>query len=183
MRVVAFAVVLAIGVASSAAAQAPRIEIGGGYTGVNYEKTPSFNTGWIASATGYLTPWLGVAGEVSGQYFSSSVPDAPGYTYRGRPFTVSFTNLLVGPKVALPSGRRVRGFGQMLFGATRYAGDPTAPFGKVFRFFLMQPGGGVDIGIKGPFAVRAQVDVPVFRNDIDWYFKGVRWAGQLVWRR
>ncbi len=180
-RAVSLAILLTA-IASSAAAQSTRFEISGGYSGVNYEETPSFNAGWVTSATVYLTPWFGAVAEVSGQYRVVSLPDTPALTYGGQSFRLSFTNVAGGPRVTAAPARAVRAFGQALFGATRYGGDLASPIGTVFTYFLVQPGAGVDVAVRGPFAVRGEMDVPVVRNSIGRHIKGVRWAAQIVWR-
>ena len=93
--------------------------------------------GWNVSVAGNVSPWLGIVGDVTGNYKSgSTVSDDTGmtiYTFTGGP-RFSARN----SPVAVP-------FAEFLVGFTRTSFDIDG-VGDSSTEFTIQPGGGVDIG-------------------------------------
>jgi hypothetical protein len=93
--------------------------------------------GWNVSVAGNVSPWLGIVGDVTGNYKSGSTvvnsPDVTIYTFTGGPRFSARTS-----PVAVP-------FAEFLVGFTRTSRDIGA-VGESSTEFTIQPGAGVDIG-------------------------------------
>jgi len=93
--------------------------------------------GWNVSVAGNVSPWLGIVGDVTGNYKSgSTVSDDTGMTF------YTFTG---GPRFSARTSPGAVPFAEFLVGFTRTSLD--AGFvGDSSTEFTIQPGGGVDIG-------------------------------------
>lgn len=169
-----FLAVLLLAASSTQAQESyPKVEIYGGYSFLNSNQFPdreNLNSpGFGASIAGNVTKNFGLVAEVSGNYGQATLPGlVPGVTVPE--FDTDVHTFLFGPRVTSRStGFDV--FGHVLFGGART---------KVERFesdtdFAMAVGGGLDINVSKPIAVRIfQVDyLPIksdrnlFRNE-DW---------------
>ena len=93
--------------------------------------------GWNVSVAGNVSPWLGIVGDVTGNYKSASMMfDDAGmrfYTFTGGPRFSARTS-----PVAVP-------FAEFLVGFTRTSFDIDG-VGDSSTEFTIQPGGGIDIG-------------------------------------
>jgi opacity protein-like surface antigen len=155
------AVLLPLALMASAAAQAPKLEVFGGYSvehiapcGGNTSSTQEFScgleqgelqtskgyfNGWNASATGYFNRFFGVTADFAGHYGAFS--------------TASRYSFLFGPtfKMRLPI---LSPFAHALFGFVK----ETAGNGFDSQYVFTKPeialGGGVDVNVSRHFAVR-----------------------------
>ena len=118
----------------------PRWEtsLGWSFLRVSDELVP-FNSavGWNVSVAGNASPWLGIVGDVTGNYKSeSTVSGDTGMTI------LAFTG---GPRFSARTSSSAVPFAEFLVGFTR-TGLDTARVGQGSTEFTIQPGGGVDIG-------------------------------------
>jgi hypothetical protein len=124
-----------------------------------------FGTGWAASVAGALTRSVELAGEVGGNYKTSTAPGV------GAKMRLDLHSFLGGARyVARPQGR-VSGFVQTLAGATRISAGFTScgsvppsicsemrQVGMARTYFTLQPGAGVDVGMTNRVGIRVQGD-------------------------
>jgi hypothetical protein len=93
--------------------------------------------GWNVSVAGNVSPWLGIVGDVTGNYKAgltvANEPDVAIHTFSGGPRFSARTS-----PVAVP-------FAEFLVGFTRTSFDLDG-VGDGSTEFTIQPGGGVDIG-------------------------------------
>ncbi len=93
--------------------------------------------GWNVSVAGNVSPWLGIVGDVTGNYKTgSTVSDDTGVTIH------TFTG---GPRFSARTSPVAVPFAEFLVGFTRTSLD-TGRVGDSSFEFTIQPGGGVDIG-------------------------------------
>src|SRR5262245_27080380 len=114
----------------------------------NQDTTTIFQGGWHAGASFRVKRIISVLTEVSGDYHSSDGRTTSLYTY--------------GAGVRFQSGdpkRRLRPFAQVLLGG----GQDNAPGGahETNHYPMINPGGGVDLGISPRMAVRLRLDFPL----------------------
>lgn len=108
---------------AAVAQETPKPEVFGGYQFTSLD--PSWNaSGWNASASAYVTRWLGVTGDFSGAYSSGT----------------KFHTYTFGPVVSTHKGN-FSPFVHALFGGG-HASDSLASTSG----FVMMVGGGVDLG-------------------------------------
>jgi hypothetical protein len=130
---------------SAFAQDASRLDLAGGYALVQDRRIDESLHGWSASATFYLTRWLGVAAEVDGTYASQPV--------LGTDLDLANNGLVVGPRVAVRRSTRLAPFGHVLVGAVRASAgildqsDATTDLG-------VQMGGGVDLSLASRARLR-----------------------------
>jgi hypothetical protein len=93
--------------------------------------------GWNVSVAGNVSPWLGIVGDVTGNYKTGSTvvngPDVAIHTFTGGPRFSARTSPMAVP------------FAEFLVGFTRTSRDIGA-VGESSTEFTIQPGAGVDIG-------------------------------------
>jgi len=139
------------------AQETPAFEIFGGYSYVRCDDSSWSSadcnlSGWDASLAANGNKWLGVVADVSGQYGSVSGAG------------VKLYSAMFGPRLTFRA-KKFTPFIQGLFGA---AHADIADGLEKDNMFAMAFGGGVDITIKGIFAVRpAQVEYFATRNGSD----------------
>jgi opacity protein-like surface antigen len=131
----------------------PRAEIFGGYSYVNQDweafASRSGMQGWDASATVNVYPWLGVEGNVAGNYQRNCIGAAgltcSAYTYMG------------GPKITAYRNGNLTVFGHGLAGlgalTMTLAGSPLT-----WRDLAWAAGGGIDYAVTNNISVRAGSD-------------------------
>jgi hypothetical protein len=173
------AVVLVVGTAGSAQAQSrPGVEIAGGYQflklsteevdGVGIKTT--LPIGWWIEGAAPVTRWLSLAGQVTGNYRSESVPLPLFDTPAEGEYTLDVHTFLGGVR----ANRRLDGglvpFGHVLAGATRVglALSATATAGGVpfplieedasTTEFTVQVGGGFDFALRRRWSGRVGAD-------------------------
>lgn len=137
----------------------PRIDIFGGYSHVgNYGLGLS---GWTASADWHLMHWLGIEGDISGNYGSKGLgevanllPNVPN-SVGSRMHSFDF-----GPSGTFhPSGSdKYDAFGHLLFGFS-HTNVNAAGQGVGDTAFSWVLGGGADYNVASMFALRAQLDL------------------------
>jgi hypothetical protein len=103
--------------------------------------------GWNTSFAGNLTPWMGLVGDVGGNYKNVLGVNLRLHTFLG------------GVRV---TGRsefgRINPFGQVLAGLVQSSASYSGLGISSGNDFAIQPGGGVDIGLSDSIAVRMQFD-------------------------
>jgi len=140
--------------ASAFAAEAPKVEVFGGYSLSRMTSSWSNNlNGWNASVAGNFNNWLGLAGDFSGYYaspeiniLSLSIPIGPEQTKH---------MYLLGPQFTYRSFGRVVPFTHVLVGRVH---SSSGLFGFNFNnssAFAAAVGGGVDIPLNKTIAIRA----------------------------
>ncbi|HSR51111.1 MAG TPA: outer membrane beta-barrel protein [Acidobacteriota bacterium] len=131
----------------AAAPEPTKVTLFGGYSyGRSEGDLGGFNwNGFNGAVTGHLTDWLAITGDVSGHYTDLSVLDVSVYSFA------------IGPEFTRRTGR-VRGFGHVLFGASRISAGLLG-VGVGETGFSTVIGGGVDVGVSEHFAIR------VFQSD------------------
>lgn len=142
----------------AAEVQNPRIDIFGGYSHVgNYSVGMN---GWIGSATWRIGQWLGVEGDVSGDYGSKStglpsgvLPTLPS-SFGSRMHSFNF-----GPAAYYfpKTSSKYDAFGHLLFGDS-HTNVNAAGFGNGSNSFSWILGGGADYNFRPNWAGRAQLD-------------------------
>lgn len=116
--------------------------------------------GWNVSAVGNVTPWLGVVGDVGGNY--KNLDSLTGGIVEG----VNIHTFLSGPRFSGRFSREhVVPFGQFL-GGLALANGTVFGVSDTSSYFTIQPGGGVDIALSDSVAVRFQVDYRKVFGDI-----------------
>jgi hypothetical protein len=159
----AAAVVLMAGLASTAAAQTPKVELAGGYAYL-HETDLSVPKGWFASGGENFNDWFGIVGAVSGHYKSETVS--------GVKVNVKLHTYVVGPKFASYKNPAFSPYAQVLFGGARVTGgvNVSVPGSSSVNVsssengFDFQPGGGVDIKAGNTIAIRVGVNADVIRS-------------------
>jgi hypothetical protein len=123
--------------------------------------------GWMVSETANLKPWLGIVGDVSGNY-------STGYGVLG-----STHNALAGARfTGRPNGGRVNPFGQFLAGI-QFTNVHGLGISESLVNFAIQPGGGVDIKLSDSLAVRMQLDYRTSFHD-GFNYSAFRFAPGIV---
>jgi len=157
MRLIAVALVLLGASQNARAEETSRGSVAAGYSLVrDSDAEVSFPLGWFASGAAQVRAWLDVAGEVSGNY--KSAQDSLGgvsVTTTLRAYT-----FVAGPRVVR---RLARGsvFGEILVGGASQSaevsvtGAPSSDTRATDTNLCYQPGGGVDIDVRGRLSVRA----------------------------
>ena len=121
----------------------------------------------MVSETANLKPWLGIVGDVSGNYSTGS--GVLGSTH----------NALAGPRfTGRPNGGRVNPFGQFLAGI-QYTNVHGLGISESLVNFAIQPGGGVDIKLSDSLAVRMQLDYRTSFHD-GFNYSAFRFAPGIV---
>lgn len=143
--------------------QAPKAMVFGGYSYLRNGGNSS--NGWDGQATFNLNRYLGITGDIGGNYHTlASISLLPGVSASANQTLYTF---LFGPTVTANFGKSAV-FGHALFGAARASSGAGVSIPVIGGFstgltnataFAMAFGGGVDIGVSRHFAIRAaQVD-------------------------
>jgi hypothetical protein len=134
------------------AQDAVRSEVFGGYQYTHFDRFTQFSiapisvngNGWNASFTRHLADWVGVKADVSGAYATnSSSGQNNGW--------VHLTTYTFGPVISAPANHGISPFGEVLLGGY----FQSAGVGATVDGFVLLAGGGVDVGFRRHFAVRA----------------------------
>jgi len=149
------------------AAQTPRAEISAGYSFMHDQnRSENFPAGWVASATGNVNEWIGVATEVGGSYRNCrNCQRGPftSQTLRGRDLNLRVYTFMAGPRFASRAISAVTPFAQILFGGSHISGGVEFD-GALTTGFTYQPGAGVDIKVAPNAGIRLQGDYRVIRT-------------------
>lgn len=145
------------------------------YFGGNLERESSQSLdGWDVAAANYPYkphPWIGGAIAGSGNYFS--LPNS----------SIGLYTLMGGPSVTVP-GHRVQPFAHALFGVVFIRHSSTinnVTTTSTNRDIGVTVGGGGDIGIAGPFAIRGQGDWVEYWEQST-HFSAMRGSAGIVFR-
>ena len=131
---------------------------------------PVSGLGWMVSQTANLKPWLGMVGDVSGNYSS------------GTGLLGSTHSALAGVRfTGRPNGGRVNGFGQLLAGI-QFSNVHGLGISDSLVNFAIQPGGGVDIKLSDSLALRMQLDYRTSFHD-GFNYSAFRFAPGIVFSR
>ena len=126
---------------------APKYEIAGGYSYVNFDPGEPFDRfnshGGTGSFAYNANRWLGLTGEVGTYNFSRNM--------NGNPTSGVFTSYLFGPRLNLRRFNHIIPFGEFLFGGAR-GGVPL--IGEKQGTFALAAGGGVDVALMKNLAWR-----------------------------
>jgi Outer membrane protein beta-barrel domain len=148
-------------------AQTPRAEISGGYSFMHdYDRSEDFPVGWVASATGNINGWIGVATEAGGSYRTCENCQRGPFTsqnFRGTDLHLRVYTYLAGPRFASRAIAAVTPFAQILFGGSHMSGG-TQFDGALNTGFTYQPGGGVDVRVTPRAGIRLEGDYRVIRT-------------------
>lgn len=146
---------MVVGFAAPAAAQdTPRAEISGGYNFLaakssGDEEWTKFKKGWYFDVAGNVTDTIGIVGQVTGNYKTFEDPEGD--------FDLKLHTYMFGVRGSSPG--RVRGFGQVLFGAANVKGSEVdGGFSASETDPALQVGGGVTVLNTGNVGFRAGVD-------------------------
>jgi opacity protein-like surface antigen len=158
MRFSLAALFLAAVFVSPLAAQAPaarRFDVAVGYSFLHDQDiSQNLPKGWVASAADNLASWLGIVGEVGGNYKTLSITgDQP---------KIRVLTLMGGPRFRAHAYGPVTPFGQVLFGAA-WARTTVLDVGDTVRDFAYQPGAGVDFNVTPKVGVRLEGDYRIIR--------------------
>ena len=157
----ALATIAVLCLAAPASAQEDhRFDLSGGYSRglfVDFDVAQEFH-GWMASGAGNITPWLGIVGEVGGNYETFSLGEFD--------VEASFHSFMSGARFRVPSNRRVTPFGQLLVGTVRLDGSAMGRESVETRFAL-QPGGGVDLWFTRTIGGRVGADYRRLFGNVD----------------
>ena len=165
---------------SVAAQDTPKFEVFGGYAYANTSRlflaSRSNLNGWNASFTYNFNRWVGITGDASGYYGSSSfnLLQAVGAPCGTTPCPITFVpfrgtadmqshTFLAGPQVSWRNHSRATPFAHVLFGMGHLnLGEHAPPFIDSFHLgnnaFAMAMGGGVDVKLTSRLAWRVQPD-------------------------
>ncbi len=180
---------------SAWAQEYPKVELFGGYS---YTRMAGSNwTGWHAFGVKTINHYLGAAFDVAYLASSQTANLAP-YTDTSKQHTYTF---LIGPELSSRYDKsKLAPFAHLLMGAGHvYAfdqialGSTTVPFNSVGEnHFMWLLGGGAEYKLKGPLALRGQLDYTSIRlgnssmlfnylpNLTTTSLKGWRFTGGLV---
>ena len=119
---------------------------------------PNLNRyGWVASAAGNVNHWFGVKGEVAGNYTDSffhrdahSFLAGPQFTVRRKASVTPWAHFLLG---VVRSGQ-----GTTTDFLAESRGGPVVFVPATTSEFAIQPGGGVDLWLRGTFGIRLGAD-------------------------
>jgi hypothetical protein len=165
--------ILAVVLVSSCSAQAPKVEIFGGYsvehiapcgtsTTFGQEFSCGLELGELAASKGYFNGWEASVTGFAHRYYGFTADFAGHYDAFGSDSRYSF---LFGPTFALHTPI-ISPFAHALFGAVKESGafDPTRSFTKAELVI----GGGVDVNLARHVAARvAQIDYEWQKNPTD----------------
>jgi hypothetical protein len=156
------ALVLVVAVPRQAAAQDERrVELAGGYSLMrDYDGDATFPRGWFASVAADVAGPLALVGDVSGSYKSMRGLDVN--------MSTNIHTFMGGPRLVWRASR-VAPYLQMLFGAARFSTTYTLPEERLSdaqNYFVMAPGGGIDIPFSGRGAVRVGANIRLIRSEM-----------------
>ena len=107
--------------------------------------------GWLVSPARSMNSWLGVVGEVAGNYKIYEDGDTLWvHTFQG------------GVRLASRANPNVTPFGQFLLGGIHVRGDEGGGNVDSETHFSIEPGGGVDVPLRGRMSARIAVGFPMF---------------------
>ncbi|MDH4065772.1 MAG: porin family protein, partial [Acidobacteriota bacterium] len=127
----------------------PAVDISGGYSFLRDQDLEENLHGWVASIAGNVTRWLGLIGEVGGNYKSMDV--------FGTDVDFSVHSFMGGARFSARSAGNVTPFGQVLVGGVRGSVSALGESESTTEFGL-QFGGGADFWLRPKFGIRVGGD-------------------------
>jgi hypothetical protein len=135
------------------AADGPRYQVAAGYAFLHDEDiSDNLSRGWVASVAGNIKSWLGLVGEVGGNYRTLSVV--------GDPPRLTVYGFMGGPRFTVRAYPRLAPFAQVLVGAVL----ASSGVGDWDADFAYQPGGGISLHLKPRVGVRLEGDYRIIRS-------------------
>jgi hypothetical protein len=129
-----------------------KLEIAGGYSLLRDPATSQNFQGGVGSVAGRVTSWLDIVGEIGTNGQKASLPTEVSQHVRA---------FVAGPRYIVRPKQTVALFGQVLVGA---AVSSAVAAGSSSTELAIQPGGGVDVGVGGKWAVRFEGNFRAIRN-------------------
>jgi hypothetical protein len=138
----------------------PGIDVAAGYTFLyDSDRGGAMPAAWLAGLSFEVAPSLSVVAEVDGAYKTKNT-SAGKHQYRTHAF-------MAGVRKDLPATSAYTPFVQALAGVSCYCGSSVQITGDYSRALALQLGGGVDVPLAGPVALRMQADYRhVFGDDV-----------------
>ena len=153
----AFLVMEALGVSSSASAQIPKVEISAGYQ-VLHALNDTLPVGWYVDLAGNVNRWFGIVGEIGGAYGTKGEAISISQTVD---VTSKLHTFMGGVCLSARINRRIILFHPVLIGGAQ-ASVSTDAVGVTLRpsetKLALQPGIGVNLMITDKVGVQAAVD-------------------------
>ena len=133
-----------------------RFDVAAGYSLVHVNnQAGTFPKGWFVSGSVCVYEWLSLVADFSAAYKSyDTVISIPG------PVTGHNVSLLAGPRLRYVVRGHASVFGQVLFGS-RCSGTRAPTSDLHGRFFVWQPGIGVDVPLNPMWAIRLEADLRI----------------------
>jgi len=126
----------------------PAVDIGGGYSFLRDQDLEENFHGWVASVAGNLNRWMGVVGEVGGNYKTENILVDVDF---------SVHSFMGGVRFSARQAGGVTPFGQILLGGVRGSVSALGE-SESSTEFAIQPGAGVDIWLRPRFGIRVGGD-------------------------
>ena len=168
MRVTGVALCLMLcGAAPVFAADTPKFDVLGAYSFMrDTSRSETFPAGWVASAAGNATSWIGVVTEVGGSYRTCKNCQRGPFAsqkFRGTDLHLSVHTFLGGPRVASHAVAAMTPFAQVLFGGAHVSGGVEFD-GALNTGVVYQPGAGIDVQVTPSVGIRLEGDYRVIRS-------------------
>jgi hypothetical protein len=134
------------------------VDVAGGWAFL-HEEDLNVPKGWFAAVAGDVNKWLGIVGQVSGNYKT--------VTELGIDVDTNIHIFGAGPRFSGTQNAKLTPYGQVLFGVARVnASVPNVPGADFSETdFAVQPGAGIDITPNGRVGVRLQVAGTFIRTE------------------
>jgi hypothetical protein len=124
--------------------QGDKIELSAGYSYMHFGSTPKVNLNGAELSGQYkLSDWLGIVGDVTGEYGQVAGVSSRVYTY------------VFGPQLTWPKPRKLTPFAHLLVGGSHFDGGGFASKGLAWDIGI-----GADYRLRGPWSWRViQADI------------------------
>jgi hypothetical protein len=131
-------------------AQAQVLDLSGGYAFLRHQQLrENFRGGWLAGVARHISGPLAVAGEVGGQYTTSTLfGDGP---------HLAVHSFMIGPRFSARTSPAITPFAHFLVGAVHIRSSHMGNSGSATEFAI-QPGGGADFWFAPRFGARVGGD-------------------------
>ncbi|HTS12594.1 MAG TPA: outer membrane beta-barrel protein [Candidatus Limnocylindrales bacterium] len=135
------------------AQEAPAADVSVGYSYFRLGGSGGTNQNGASGSFAYnASDWLGIVGDFGGYHSSPSGVDLNTLTY------------MFGPRLSYRSSESYTPFGQVLLGGAHVTGSYGGASAST-NSFAVSLGGGVDVHLSGPLALRPQVDYVLLRSN------------------
>ncbi len=130
--------------------ETPQFNISGSYSFLRDQEVEENGHGWLVSLAGNFNQWVGIAGEVGGNYKSFELLGTD-------VLNLSVHSFLGGPRFSARPTPHVTPFGQVLLGPVRVSMNLLGEKDSTTEFAI-QPGGGVDFWLNRNVGIRVGGD-------------------------